>query len=121
MRKVVTVQANTVEDAVQQALDILELTRQQVHVEILTNPGRRLMGLRKVMAEIKVSGKESMAENKPIKRQLSKVEELAALLDGLDMEKLTHSTPKIEQSAVQEKSPVKSEQNISSARIQNGE
>lgn len=121
MRKVVTVQANTVEDAVQQALDILELTRQQVHVEILTNPGRRLMGLRKVMAEIKVSGKESMAENKPIKRQLSKVEELAALLDGLDMEKFTHSTPKIEQSAVQEKSPVKSEQNISSARIQNGE
>ncbi|WP_303966360.1 flagellar assembly protein A [Sporosarcina ureae] len=121
MKKVVTVQANTVEEAVQQALDILKLTRQQVHVEILTNPGRRLMGLRKVMAEVKVSAKERMAENKPVERQLSKVEELAALVDRLDMENLTPSTTRIEHTVAQEKSPVKSEQNISSARIHKGE
>ena len=55
MKKAVTVQANTVEEAIQQALDIIGLPVEQVHVEVITNPGRRLMGFRKVMAEVTVT------------------------------------------------------------------
>lgn len=55
MKKAVTVQANTVEEAVQQALEIIGLTVEQVQVEVTSNPGRRLMGLRKVMAEVTVT------------------------------------------------------------------
>ncbi|WP_158233653.1 MULTISPECIES: Jag N-terminal domain-containing protein [unclassified Sporosarcina] len=42
LKRAVTVQANTVDEAILQALEILKLHREQVHVEILTNPGRRL-------------------------------------------------------------------------------
>ncbi len=55
MRKIVTVQAPTVEEATRQALALLKLTKKEVRVEVLSNPGRRLMGLRKVMAEVRVT------------------------------------------------------------------
>ncbi|WP_153723466.1 flagellar assembly protein A [Sporosarcina cascadiensis] len=81
MKKAVTVQANTVEDAIQQALAMLGLTKEQVDVEILTNPGRRLMGLRKVSAEVTVTSKTQTEEKSKEKPVLTKIEELANLLD----------------------------------------
>lgn len=94
MKKVVTVQANTVEEAIQQALEILELTRERVDIEILTNPGRRLMGLRKVMAEVKVTVVEKAEAKKPITRELSKIEELANLLDEIDLTTISPAAQK---------------------------
>ncbi len=81
LKKAVTVQANTVEEAVQQALAMLKLTKEQVDVEVLTNPGRRLMGLRKVSAEVTVTSKAQQEEKPEVKPVLSKIEELANLLD----------------------------------------
>ncbi len=81
LKKAVTVQANTVEDAIQQALAMLGLTKEQVDVEILTNPGRRLMGLRKVSAEVTVTSKTQTEEKSKEKPVLTKIEELANLLD----------------------------------------
>ena len=121
LKKIVTVQANTVEEAIQQSLDILEVTRERVNVEILTNPGRRLMGLRKVMAEVKVTVIKQVEKKIPIKRELSKIEELASLLDGVDMTKVSSSTQKAEQSLTAETSTIETQQRVSSARIQDGE
>ncbi|GKV65336.1 MULTISPECIES: flagellar assembly protein A [unclassified Sporosarcina] len=84
MKKAVTVQANTVEEAIQQALAMLGLTKEQVDVEILTNPGRRLMGLRKVSAEVTVTSKTQTEEKSKVKPVLTKIEELANLLDDAD-------------------------------------
>ena len=121
LKKVITVQANTVEDAIQQALDMLETRRDQVNIEILTNPGRRLMGLRKVMAEVKVSRKEHIEEKKPVERQLSKIEELAGLLDGIDMDTIAPSSTTSKRLATAQISTLESDQILSSARIQDGE
>lgn len=84
MKKAVTVQENTVEEAIQQALAMLGLTKEQVDVEILTNPGRRLMGLRKVSAEVTVTSKTQTEEKSKVKPVLTKIEELANLLDDAD-------------------------------------
>ncbi|MFS0574306.1 flagellar assembly protein A [Sporosarcina sp. 179-K 3D1 HS] len=77
MKKAVTVQANTVEEAIQQALDLIGLPLEQVHVEVISNPGRRLMGFRKVMAEVTVT---------EIEAEVPKDEsfaELAAIVDDV--------------------------------------
>lgn len=55
LKKVVTVQAKTVEAAVLQALESLDVTREEVEVTVLENPSRRLLGLRKGLAKVKVT------------------------------------------------------------------
>ncbi|WP_158231668.1 FapA family protein [Sporosarcina sp. P18a] len=121
MKKVVTVEANTVEDAIQQALEILELRREQVNVEILTNPARRLMGLRKVMAEVKVAKAEYSEDKQSVARPLSKIEELAGLLDEIDMKAIITSSFQPEHKVTQEPSTTESNRQLSSARIHNGD
>lgn len=82
MRKAVTVQANTVDEAIQQALDLIDLPMDQVHIEVVSNPGRRLMGLRKVLAEVTVTEVDSSASEKPNTiEDRNKIEELASALD----------------------------------------
>ena len=121
MKKVVTVQANTVEEAVQEALAILKMPREQVDIEILTNPGRRLMGLRKVSAEVKVTGKEQVADKKNAERPLSKIEELAGLLDGLDIDDIPVSSSRRAHPVMPERETDEPQQENSGIKIQNGE
>ena len=54
MVKSISVKAETVEEAVQLALSILELKMEDVHIEVVSNPKRNLFGLRKMMAEVNV-------------------------------------------------------------------
>lgn len=64
MVKSISVKAETVEEAVQLALSILELKMEEVQVEVVTNPKRNLFGLRKMMAEVTVTQlKEEMMED----------------------------------------------------------
>lgn len=62
MKQAVTVQGKTVEEAIEQALINLKATRDEVDVEVITNPGKRLFGLRKALAEVKVTRKQRMSE-----------------------------------------------------------
>ncbi|MFS0577414.1 FapA family protein [Sporosarcina sp. 179-K 3D1 HS] len=55
MGKSIIVKAETIDEAVQLALSILELQMEDVHIEVLSNPGRTLFGLRKTLAEVNVS------------------------------------------------------------------
>lgn len=55
MKKAVTVEAKTVEAAIKQALDLIGLTMEEVHIEVLSNPGRRLIGLKKVLAKVTIT------------------------------------------------------------------
>lgn len=55
LNEVIVVQANTVEEATQQALDSLGISRDEAKVEVLVRPSRRLMGLRRVLAEVQVT------------------------------------------------------------------
>ncbi|WP_158233953.1 FapA family protein [Sporosarcina sp. P34] len=121
MKKVITVQANTVEEAIQQALDILELRREQVNVDVLSNPTRRLMGLRKIMAEVKVTKAEYSEAKQSVERPLSKIEELAGLLDEIDMETIITSSVQQEHNVTQATSTTESNLQLSSARIHNGD
>lgn len=96
MKKSVTVQANTVEEAIQQALGILNITIEQADITVLANPGRRLMGFRKVPAEVTVAALENEQPQHAEKHQneqetvsaasapMSKIEQLASLLDEAD-------------------------------------
>lgn len=61
MGKSISVKAETVEKAVQMALAILELTIEEVHVEVVSNPKRNLFGLRKMMAEVSVTELEGVS------------------------------------------------------------
>ena len=54
MGKSISVKAETVEEAVQLALSILELKMEEVHIEVVSNPKKNLFGLRKMMAEVNV-------------------------------------------------------------------
>ncbi|MDV6378343.1 FapA family protein [Sporosarcina sp. GW1-11] len=115
MKKVVTVQANTVEEAIQQALIMLEVPLEQVQVEVLTNPGRRLMGLRKALAEVKVTSVDQVGEP-PIARELSKIEELASLLDDVDL----NGPQAVNRPAKKEIPDMNNQSDVSAARIQEG-
>lgn len=57
MGKSITVKAETIAEAVQLAISILDLQVEDVHIEVLTNPGRTLFGLRKTLAEVNVTQK----------------------------------------------------------------
>lgn len=57
LKKVIIAQGKTVEEAIAEALKVLKVQREQVEVEVLSNPSRRLLGLRKGMAEVKVTEK----------------------------------------------------------------
>ncbi len=57
MKKVVTAQGKTVEEAILEALKVMDAQREEVEVEVLANPSRRLLGLRKGMAEVRVTRK----------------------------------------------------------------
>ncbi|AXI00090.1 DUF342 domain-containing protein [Sporosarcina sp. PTS2304] len=100
MKKVITVQANTVEEAIQQALTMLDLPIEKVTVKVLTNPGRRLMGLRKVPAEVQVTSIEEV-EHIPVEKELSKIEELANLLDEVDISVLQTVNHPVEEKKVE--------------------
>lgn len=117
LKKAVTVQANTVEEAVQQALAMLKLTKEQVDVEVLTNPGRRLMGLRKVPAEVTVTSKAPVEEKLEEKRKLSKIEELASLLDEAD----TGTVHALKSQSVAKTAESVPQTEMSSVRIHEGE
>lgn len=116
LKKAVTVQANTVEEAIQQALGMLEMPLEKVQVEVLTNPGRRLMGLRKVLAKVTVTGIEEVEEAAPVVKELSKIEELAKLLDTVDV-KTPIVAGRVDQRKVSE---TLSQENESVVRIQDG-
>lgn len=115
MKKTVTVQANTVEEAIRQALHMLELTREEVDVQVLSNPGRRLMGLRKVLAEVTVTARERKEEAPP---EQSKVEQLASLLDEVDLGSLAEVKEPIMQETADMTEPIVE---TASARINKGE
>lgn len=98
----VTVQARTVEEATEQALNLIGLSIDEVQVEVLSNPGRRLMGLRKVMAEVRLTQIEDVVE-----------EEKVLVRKGLDLESMVADLEEIA-------SPPK-EQRISEKRVSSEE
>ncbi|GKV64795.1 MULTISPECIES: flagellar assembly protein A [unclassified Sporosarcina] len=55
MTRLITMQAETVEKAVEQALAMLELTLDDVHIEVTQPAGTSLFGFKKVPAEVKVT------------------------------------------------------------------
>lgn len=59
MERSITVKAETVEEAVRLAVSILEVEPNQINTEVLANPGRSLFGLRKSMAEVRVTTNEN--------------------------------------------------------------
>ncbi|WP_194841484.1 FapA family protein [Sporosarcina obsidiansis] len=117
MKKAVTVQANTVEEAIGQALDLLELSREEVKIDVLTNPGRRLMGLRKVLAEVTVTSIKPVEEKSVEKPELSKIEKLASLLDKVN----TDTQTAVEHPVALEIDDTSNDTKTSSVRVQGGE
>lgn len=109
----VTVQARTVEEATEQALELIGLAREDVHVEVLSNPGRRLMGLRKVMAEVMVTQIEEKAEEElPPNKAL----DFEQMID----EMMTGEKPPVNLDSQKESIP-SATQSDTGARIYNGE
>ncbi|WP_342506811.1 FapA family protein [Sporosarcina sp. FSL K6-2383] len=92
MGKSISVKAETVEQAIQMALSILELTFEEVRVEVVSNPKRNLFGLRKMMAEVTVTQLEGASLDETVEQYVNmpmpteKVEEQevagARILDG---------------------------------------
>lgn len=78
MGKSISVKAETVEKAVQMALSILELTIQEVRVEVVSNPKRNLFGLRKMMAEVHVTQLEGVSLDETVE-QLTKMTALTSV------------------------------------------
>lgn len=74
MRKVVTVQAKTVEEATTQALEMIALPLEKVTVEVISNPSKRLLGFRKGLAEVVVS--EIVQQVKPQNEELDELEKI---------------------------------------------
>ncbi|MEK3936746.1 FapA family protein [Sporosarcina sp. FSL W7-1349] len=72
MGKSITVKAETIEEAVQLALSILALQMEDVHIEVISNPGRTLFGLRKTLAEVNVS---QIVEHSTIPHAMMNIEE----------------------------------------------
>ncbi|WP_203248187.1 flagellar assembly protein A [Sporosarcina beigongshangi] len=71
MGKSISVKAETVEQAVEMALSILELTIEEVHVEVVSNPKRNLFGLRKMMAEVTVTQLESESLDETVEQYVN--------------------------------------------------
>lgn len=58
MARSITTQAETVAEAIKEALEILQLTMDDVHVHVKRPAGTSMFGLRKVLAEVTVNEKE---------------------------------------------------------------
>lgn len=80
MRKSITVKAESVEEAIRLALTILNVEKENVQVEILTNPGKSLFGLRKNLAEVCVTilKKEAFTAPNEVVKEDEKVEKALA-------------------------------------------
>lgn len=74
MGKSITVTAETVEAAVKQALQSLQLSHDEVDIDILSNPARRLLGLRKTFAKVLVTERDVNVEKTNIDEQQSELE-----------------------------------------------
>ena len=112
MRKVVTVQANTVEEATAHAIELIGLPIEEVRVEVLSNPGRRLMGLRKVMAEVMVTQLKTEVVEKPVVS--TKLTDIEQIIDDMMTKQPTPSTNHVQ------KEESGSDYKVTGARIMNG-
>lgn len=82
MSQVIVVQAKTVEEATTQALAALGITREEAEVEVLVNPSRRLMGLRRVLAEVKVT---KLEETSALTEEMAFEQAIDAIFEGGSM------------------------------------
>lgn len=78
MGKVITVKAETIEEAVRLGVSILGVELEEVEIEVLSNPGRSLFGLRKNMAEVCVTIKKN-----ELPRQLEEMQKLEEFVESL--------------------------------------
>ena len=60
MTRSITTQAETVGEAVKEALEILQLTMDEVHVHVKRPAGTSMFGLKKVLAEVTINEKERL-------------------------------------------------------------
>lgn len=82
MSQVIVVQAKTVEEATTQALAALGITREEAEVEVLVNPSRRLMGLRRVLAEVKVT---KLEKTSALTEEMAFEQAIDAIFEGESM------------------------------------
>lgn len=82
MSKVIIVQGKTVEEATTQALAALGITHEEAEIEVLVNPSRRLMGLRRVMAEVKVT---KLEKTSALTEEMAFEEAIDAIFEGESM------------------------------------
>lgn len=82
MKRTITVKAETVVEAVHLAVSILDVEMSEIRTEVLSSPGRSLFGLRKSLAEVRVT---AMA---PQNRELEKCQgiEIEDLVDNIIQE-----------------------------------
>ena len=83
MRKSITVKAETIEEAVQLALSITELKMDEVRIEVLSNPRKSLLGLRKTLAEVNVT--QILDPSSDIKKMQDRNLSIEQFLDGLEL------------------------------------
>lgn len=107
MGKIVTAQAKTVEAAIAQALEMIDLPRESVTIEIISNPNKRLLGFKKTLAEVLVKEIPQVREEK-----IEELEDFERIIDDLFVEEVEVAPSTTEQTK---------EVEISSVRIHNGE
>lgn len=88
MVKSISVKGETVEAAIEMALSILELTEEDVRIEVISNPKRNLFGLRKVLAEVNVTQiiEPPLSVEKPENQAVTMEQYLDEALATLDMD-----------------------------------
>ncbi|WP_338754223.1 FapA family protein [Bacillus sp. FJAT-52991] len=76
MVKTIKKSAKTVDEAIQLALDELEVSREQITVEVLQHPTSKLWGLKQKQAivNVKVREETQVQEDKPLQRSLAGIE-----------------------------------------------
>lgn len=80
MERTITVKADSVEEAVHLALSILDVEADEIKTEVLSSPGRSLFGLRKSLAEVRVT---AISANKDQIKEDSTLEDLVETVGHL--------------------------------------
>ena len=81
MERSITVKAETIEEAVRLGLLILDVEQEQVDIELLSNPGRSLFGMRKNGAEVRMITKENELSRQPIEEKETRRTDVGILED----------------------------------------